>query len=329
MRVNDLVFAFPALLLAIMITALLGPGAVNAILAIGIFNVPVFARLTRGAALSLWTRDYVLAARVAGKGPWLISIEHILPNLAQHAGGAGDHPVLARHPGRGGALLCRPRHAAAGDELGPDARRRADHDRAGAAAGDPAGPGHRRSRCSASTSSATACATCSTRRWRRAADEPALPSTTSTVSIGSHADPQGRVACRRARRGAGPRRRIGLGQVDDGARRHAPAAAPGGRRRARSRSTAPTSWRSTSAAMCGHRGRTLGMVFQEPMSALNPVKTIGAQVAETVRVHRAVRRRRRPPTWRARRSTASACRRRAFRSTPIRTSFPAASASAW
>ncbi len=81
MRVNDLVFAFPALLLAIMITALLGPGAVNAIFAIGIFNVPVFARLTRGAALSLWTRDYVLAARVSGKGRWLISIEHILPNL--------------------------------------------------------------------------------------------------------------------------------------------------------------------------------------------------------------------------------------------------------
>jgi peptide/nickel transport system permease protein len=81
MRVNDLVFAFPALLLAIMITALLGPGAVNAILAIGIFNIPVFARLTRGAALSLWTRDYVLAARVAGKGAALISIEHILPNV--------------------------------------------------------------------------------------------------------------------------------------------------------------------------------------------------------------------------------------------------------
>jgi peptide/nickel transport system permease protein len=77
----DVLLAFPALLLAIMITALLGPGALNAILAIGIFNVPVFARLTRGAALSLWTRDYVLAARVAGKGPLLISIEHILPNL--------------------------------------------------------------------------------------------------------------------------------------------------------------------------------------------------------------------------------------------------------
>jgi peptide/nickel transport system permease protein len=81
MRFNDLVFAFPALLLAIMITALLGPGAVNAILAIGIFNIPVFARLTRGGALSLWTRDYVLAAQVAGKGAARISVEHILPNV--------------------------------------------------------------------------------------------------------------------------------------------------------------------------------------------------------------------------------------------------------
>jgi peptide/nickel transport system permease protein len=81
MRVNDLVFAFPALLLAIMITAVLGPGAINAILAIGIFNIPVFARLTRGVALSLWTRDFILAARVAGKGNALISVEHILPNI--------------------------------------------------------------------------------------------------------------------------------------------------------------------------------------------------------------------------------------------------------
>jgi peptide/nickel transport system permease protein len=81
MRGNDLVFAFPALLIAIMITAVFGPSALNAIIAIGIFNVPVFARVTRGAALSLWTRDFVLAARVAGKGPARISVEHILPNL--------------------------------------------------------------------------------------------------------------------------------------------------------------------------------------------------------------------------------------------------------
>ena len=82
MRGNDLVFAFPSLVIAILITAVFGPSAVNAIVAIGIFNIPVFARVTRGAALSLWTLDYVLAARVAGKGALRISTEHILPNVA-------------------------------------------------------------------------------------------------------------------------------------------------------------------------------------------------------------------------------------------------------
>lgn len=81
MRTNDLVFAFPALLIAVMITAIFGPGAINAILAIGIFNIPVFARLSRGAALSLWTREFILSARVAGKGAVRISAEHIFPNI--------------------------------------------------------------------------------------------------------------------------------------------------------------------------------------------------------------------------------------------------------
>lgn len=81
MRLNDLVFAFPSLLIAVMITAVFGASALNAIIAIGIFNIPVFARLTRGAALSLWSRDYILAARVAGKGAARISVEHVLPNV--------------------------------------------------------------------------------------------------------------------------------------------------------------------------------------------------------------------------------------------------------
>jgi peptide/nickel transport system permease protein len=82
MRLNDVVFAFPALLSAIMITAIFGPGAVNAIIAIGIFNIPVFARVARAGALALWPREYILAARAAGKGKALITIEHILPNIA-------------------------------------------------------------------------------------------------------------------------------------------------------------------------------------------------------------------------------------------------------
>jgi peptide/nickel transport system permease protein len=82
MRFNDFAFAFPALLSAVMITALAGPGAVNSIIAIGIFNVPVFARLTRGAALVVWQREFILAARVAGKGAVRNSAEHVLPNVA-------------------------------------------------------------------------------------------------------------------------------------------------------------------------------------------------------------------------------------------------------
>ena len=82
MRGNDLVFAFPSLVIAILITTVFGPSAVNAILAIGIFNIPVFARVARGGALPLWTLDYVMAARVAGKGAARISVEHILPNIA-------------------------------------------------------------------------------------------------------------------------------------------------------------------------------------------------------------------------------------------------------
>ena len=82
MRGNDLVFAFPSLVIAILITAVFGAGAINAIIAIGVFNIPVFARVTRGGALSLWEREFILAARVAGKGEARISVEHILPNVA-------------------------------------------------------------------------------------------------------------------------------------------------------------------------------------------------------------------------------------------------------
>jgi len=81
MRSTDLAFAFPALLTAVIITAIAGPGAVNAMIAIGIFNIPVFARLTRGSAMALWKREYVMAARCAGRGDVAITLDHILPNL--------------------------------------------------------------------------------------------------------------------------------------------------------------------------------------------------------------------------------------------------------
>jgi len=82
MRACDFTFAFPALLSAIMLTAIYGPGLVMSIVAIGIFNIPVFARISRGAANAVWAREFVLAARVAGNGPWRITWDHVLPNIA-------------------------------------------------------------------------------------------------------------------------------------------------------------------------------------------------------------------------------------------------------
>lgn len=82
MRLADFTFAFPAILSAIMMTAVFGPGIVNAIIAIGIFNIPTFARVARASAAAVWAREFVLAARACGKGPVRITLEHVLPNIA-------------------------------------------------------------------------------------------------------------------------------------------------------------------------------------------------------------------------------------------------------
>jgi peptide/nickel transport system permease protein len=82
MKLCDFTFAFPALLSAIMLTATYGPGVVNAIIAIGIYNVPIFAKLTRATANGVLAREFVLAARAAGRGPLVIAFDHVLPNVA-------------------------------------------------------------------------------------------------------------------------------------------------------------------------------------------------------------------------------------------------------
>ena len=81
MRMSDFTFAFPAVLSAIMLAAVIGPGMVTSITAIGIFQVPIFVRVTRGSAGAIWAREFVLAARASGKGRFRITIEHVLPNI--------------------------------------------------------------------------------------------------------------------------------------------------------------------------------------------------------------------------------------------------------
>ncbi|RBP15770.1 peptide/nickel transport system permease protein [Roseiarcus fermentans] len=82
MKACDFVFAFPALLSAIMLTSAFGPGVVNAIVAIGVANVPIIAKLTRATANSALAREYALAARASGRGPVAIAFDHVLPNIA-------------------------------------------------------------------------------------------------------------------------------------------------------------------------------------------------------------------------------------------------------
>lgn len=82
MRAMDFSFAFPAVLSAVMMSAALGPGVANAIVAIAIFNVPVFARLARGGALAMWSREFVVAARALGRTRLGITLRHVLPNIA-------------------------------------------------------------------------------------------------------------------------------------------------------------------------------------------------------------------------------------------------------
>jgi glutathione transport system permease protein len=80
MRLLDLLLAFPQLLLAIMVITVLGVGDTNVIVAIGIFSLPVFARVVRGQILSLKQLDFTLAARALGAGDARILLAHLLPN---------------------------------------------------------------------------------------------------------------------------------------------------------------------------------------------------------------------------------------------------------
>jgi len=78
----DILYAFPGIVLAILIVAILGPGLFDTLVAISIFNIPVYTRLARNLTLSLKQMEYVEAARALGAGPWRIVYSHILRNAA-------------------------------------------------------------------------------------------------------------------------------------------------------------------------------------------------------------------------------------------------------
>jgi dipeptide transport system permease protein len=80
MRVMDIILAFPSLLLALVLVAILGPGLMNAMIAIALVYQPHFVRLTRASVMSEMNRDYVVSAKVAGAKPFYLMTRTLLPN---------------------------------------------------------------------------------------------------------------------------------------------------------------------------------------------------------------------------------------------------------
>ncbi|MFW6005962.1 MAG: ABC transporter permease [Candidatus Bipolaricaulota bacterium] len=81
-RLIDALYGFPPVITAVLITSLFGPGLVNSMIAIGLFNIPIFARLTRGNFLSIKERQFVEAAKASGRSDFSIIARHVLPNIS-------------------------------------------------------------------------------------------------------------------------------------------------------------------------------------------------------------------------------------------------------
>ncbi len=81
MRLTDVVMALPGLVVALALTAALGPSLFNAVISLGILSIPAYVRVARGQALALREREYVLASRASGASTWHLLARHIIPNV--------------------------------------------------------------------------------------------------------------------------------------------------------------------------------------------------------------------------------------------------------
>lgn len=82
MRICDIIFAVPPILSAMLLGAFIGPGRYTAIIAIAVFMIPVFARMTMTSAMQIWTRDYVTASLAMGRSRLFVTVGHVMPNIA-------------------------------------------------------------------------------------------------------------------------------------------------------------------------------------------------------------------------------------------------------
>ena len=324
MRGSDILLAFPGLLLAIVLGAVYGAGTVTAMVALGIGSIPAFARVARGGTLQVMRSDYVLAARAANRGELAIAARHVLPNIAgtvlvqcsvnfaiavlaeaglsflglgtppptpswgrmlqesQQFLGVADH--LAIVPGAAIAV------AVLGFNLLGDGLRDVLDPRLSAVAPSPDAPSSPRP--VASPGPPAGPVQSSPAEPAQSARPAALDLQGLTVRTGG-----GRILLDDVSLSIGPGERVGLigesgsgktmtafaalGLLPDGVRAtgHVGLAGVPGNLLDRGES-----------GMARLRGEALSMVFQEPMTALNPLMRVGRQVAETMTLHGATRR---------------------------------------
>ena len=333
MRLNDALMAFPAVLLAIGVTSVLGPSVNDVIIALAIVYTPRTARIVRSSVIVLREMEYVQAAVAAGAGHWRILRQHILPNamaplivqlsfLFAYAvlteatlsflgvGAVPPTPDMGEHHGRGPAVHDRravdhhhPGRGADGHCAGPEPAGRRTARRAGSPTEDPAVTyvALRPSSLSRTAGEGREGVLPTSRRplpnppplrgRGRIALMPLLSVSNLTTAFAHRAaarSPRSRTSAS-PRRGRNPRhrRRVRQRQERHRAHHHGPAAATprphcrGGTIHFAGQDLT----RLSDTRMQRIRGSGIAMVFQEPMTSLNPVFTIGEQMMETIRAH--------------------------------------------
>ena len=135
MRMADVVLGFPALLLAIAIVAVLGPGLRNALLAIAIVTIPQYARVMRASVLQIKELDFVAASRALGASSWRILFSRVVPNALTPLVVLGTLGIASAILEAAGPRLSRRRSAATKSRMGHHAERREEPALLGATSG--------------------------------------------------------------------------------------------------------------------------------------------------------------------------------------------------
>ncbi|MFT3854396.1 MAG: dipeptide/oligopeptide/nickel ABC transporter permease/ATP-binding protein [Ilumatobacteraceae bacterium] len=298
MRTTDALQSFPPLILAIAIAGILGPNLRNAMTAVGIVFAPNFVRIVRGSVLEIREETFVEASRSIGTPTARIIRTRILPSALAAAARADLAGCRLRAARRGQPQLPRPRRAAAAGVVGPDARARLQQLLQATLVDRLAGHRHRLHRAVVQRHRRRVA-----RRDRSGATRPLMSPLTSAASseavlavdgltVDLLTDERWSTVVRDVSFEVGERETVGIVGESGSGKTITSMAVMGllprrtGRITAGSITLGGVDLRALSNDQLEDmRGARISMIFQEPMTSLNPAYTVGDQIAETIRRH--------------------------------------------